>query len=88
MKKIILMILSFVIAVSTVAFTGCKKDNNNESVLEIAVNIGGYGSDGFKAIARKFEEEHKGTEVNVNDVYAAVLYGVGLFLCENVAFFA
>ena len=69
MKKIILMILSFVMAVSTVALTGCKKGKNNGSVLEIAVNIGGYGSDGFKAIARKFEEEHEGAKVNVKDVY-------------------
>lgn len=69
MKKIILLVLSFIMTVSTVSLTGCKKGNKNGNVLEIAVNIGGYGSDSFKAIARKFEEEHEGTEVNVSDVY-------------------
>lgn len=48
---------------------GCGKSKDDANTLEIAVNIGGYGSEGIRAIAKKFEKENPGVEVKVNDVY-------------------
>lgn len=54
---------------STFGFTSCVKKSDDENTLEISVNIGGYGSESFKAIAKEFEKTHSGVSVVVNDVY-------------------
>lgn len=66
--KIALILLALVMIVSSTAILAACKDNNDPMVLNVVALNAGYGKEWLETIAAKFEADHPGYTVNLDNV--------------------
>lgn len=70
--KLCAITLSAVSALSAVALAGCNTVKNDPTVLNIVALNAGYGKQWLETLAKRFEDEHEGYTVNLdNAIYEA-----------------
>ena len=66
MKKLITLLLAFVMALSVTSFAGCKKDDEN--TLWIKVAVAGYGRAWLDDLGDLYEQKYPGKKVEIRQI--------------------